>query len=130
MPRELRLRGLVRPGRSDRKDDRRGLSDTLPACFAGRRGDGQRETDLAAAGQLDIDLRQQLRVDQSAVLDAQAAVESVARAERIETGLGAWMTLPRQQQAIEQNAHPDEGANDRPQHMDAEDTIENVIAGD
>src|SRR3546814_5427625 len=35
----------------------------------------QRETDLAAAGQFDIDLRQQLRVDQRAVLDAQAAVD-------------------------------------------------------
>src|SRR3546814_11259187 len=78
MPRELRLRGLVRPGRSDRKDDRRGLSDTLPACFAGRRGDGHRETDLAAAGQLDIDLLQPLRVDQRALLAAHAAVSSVS----------------------------------------------------
>lgn len=47
------------------------------------------EADLPAAGQLDIDLSEQLRVEQSAVLDPVAAVDSEAGAQGIETVLGA-----------------------------------------
>src|SRR5688572_21999883 len=48
----------------------------------------QLEPDLAPAGQLDIDLRQQLGVEQRAVLDPVAAVDAVAGAQRVERQLG------------------------------------------
>src|SRR5690349_16567775 len=67
-----------------------------------RLGD-EAETDLAASGQLDIDLRQQLRVEECAVLHALAAVDPEANAERIEAVLGAGMPGPRQRQRID---HP------------------------
>ena len=55
----------------------------------------QAEADLAAAGQLDIDLGEQLRVEQSAVLDALAAVDPEARAQGIEAVLGARVAAAR-----------------------------------
>ena len=48
----------------------------------------QAEADLAAAGQLDIDLREQLRVEQRAMLDALAAVDAEPRAQGVEAVLG------------------------------------------
>ena len=47
------------------------------------------QADLPAAGQLDIELREQLRVEQRAVLDPLRAIDAEAGAERIEAVLGA-----------------------------------------
>src|SRR4051812_3922982 len=65
--------------------------DPLDQCdldhlLVDRPGDdvGEAEADLAPAGQLDIALGEQLGVDQRAMLDAQAAVDAEAGAERIE----------------------------------------------
>ena len=49
----------------------------------------QAEADLAPAGQLDIDLDQQLRIEQRAMLDPLRAVDAIAGAERVEAVLGA-----------------------------------------
>src|SRR5204862_4612874 len=70
----------------------------------------QREPDLAAAGQLDIDLREQLRVEQSAMLDALRAVHAEAGAKRVEAVLGAGKLLPGDGQRVD---HP-RGADERP----------------
>jgi hypothetical protein len=63
----------------------------------------QTQADLAAAHQLDINLREQLRVEQRAVMDAMRAVDAVARAERVERMLGARMPLSRERERVD---HP------------------------
>ena len=63
----------------------------------------QAEPDLPAAGQLDIDLREQLRVEQGAVLDAVAAVDPEAHAQGVEAVLGARMPGARKGQRVD---HP------------------------
>ena len=50
---------------------------------------GQRKADLPPAGELDVDLRQQLGVEQRAVPDAVTAVDPVTRAQGVERVLGA-----------------------------------------
>ena len=47
------------------------------------------EADLPPAGQFDIDLREQLRVEQRAVLDALAAIDAEAHAQGVEAVLRA-----------------------------------------
>src|SRR5215213_5491984 len=51
----------------------------------------QSKADLPSAGQLDIDLRKQLRIEQGAVLHAMAAVDSEAHAQCVQAVLGARM---------------------------------------
>src|SRR5690606_297776 len=52
------------------------------------------KADLTAPGQFDVKLGQQFRVEQRAMLDAMAAVDAVASAERIQAVLGAGVKLP------------------------------------
>ena len=61
----------------------------------------QAKPDLAPAGQLDIDLGEQLRVEQGAMLDAVAAVDPEAHAQGIEAVLGAGMAGPREGQRVD-----------------------------
>ena len=63
----------------------------------------QAEADLAPAGQFDIDLGEQLRVEQRAVLDAVAAVDPEAHAQGIEAVLGAGMARAGEGQRVD---HP------------------------
>src|SRR5690349_12221095 len=64
---------------------------------------GELQADLQAAAQLDIDLRQQLGVEQCAVLYAVAAVDAVASAQRIERMLGSRMPAAGDRQRVD---HP------------------------
>src|SRR5690606_2174799 len=64
---------------------------------------GQREADLAAAGKLDVDLREQLGIEQRAVQHAVAAIDPVARAQRVERMLGPRVPPPRERQRVD---HP------------------------
>ena len=79
------LLGLARRMRADRAGRHgNGFQQGLDHLGRGRvvldqLGD-QAETDLAAAGELDIDLGEQLRVEQSAMLDALRAVDAETRA--------------------------------------------------
>ena len=61
----------------------------------------QAEADLASSGQFDIHLRKQLRVNQSAVLHALAAIDSEAHAQGVEAVLGARMFGARQGQGVD-----------------------------
>ena len=67
----------------------------------------QRQADLAAAHQLHIYLRQQLRVEQRAVQHAVRAIDAVARAERVQRQLGAGVTLLGDRQRIHHPRHAD-----------------------
>ena len=84
-PRSARAGAAGGPSTVDRRRDvvRRGRRAAVDQL-----GD-QGKADLAAAGQLDIDLGEQLRVEQRAMLDALRAVDAEARAERVEAVLGA-----------------------------------------
>ena len=95
-----------------------------------RRGFTQPETDLATAGQLDIDLRKQLRIKQRAVQHAVAAVDPVARAERIEAMFGTGMFLARNGQRIHHPAHRQMQPPARAQFMVEEGKIEAGIVRD
>jgi hypothetical protein len=64
---------------------------------------GELEADLPSAGELDIDLRKQLGVEQCAVAHAVAAVDAVAGAQRVERMLGAGMPPPSDRQGVD---HP------------------------
>ena len=57
---------------------------------------GQPKPDLAPAGQFDIDLREQLRVEQGAMLDALRAIDPEAAAQGVEAVLGAGMAGARE----------------------------------
>src|SRR4051812_23813755 len=59
-------------------------------CDGARFGD-QAKADLPTTGQLDINLCQQLRVEQRAMLDAMAAVDPEPNAQSVEAVLGAWV---------------------------------------
>ena len=85
-------------GRRRCRDDRSGRDTHL---F------GKAEADLAPAHQLDIHLRQELRVEQRAVMDAVRAVDAEARAERVEIVLGAGMALLRDRQSVDHPRHAD-----------------------
>ena len=76
---------------------------------AARIGD-QAEADLPPAGQLDIDLGKQLRVEQRAVLDAVAAVDAEAHAQRIEAVLGAGVPGAGERQRVDHAVHADRRA--------------------
>jgi len=71
----------------------------------GTRVGDQAEADLATAGKLDIDLREQLSVEQGAVLDAMAAVDPEAHAQGVEAVLGARVPGTRERQRIDHAAH-------------------------
>ena len=72
MPLEFLRGSHVRPGRPDLDDDR--ITRGTRRQHRRRRGAQarQRQADLAAAGELDIDLAEQLGVDQRAMFDANA----------------------------------------------------------
>ena len=69
-----------------------------------RAGSGEREADLAAAGQFDIDLRQQLGIEQRTVPDPVAAIDSIAGAQRVERQFRARMTPLRDSHGIDHAA--------------------------
>ena len=89
VPLKLLLARHVRPRRAHLDDDRRAVGKRARLRRRLRSLGGKRETDLATAGQLDIALGEELRVDQRAMLYAQAAVDAEAGAERIKAVLGA-----------------------------------------
>src|SRR5215212_2687492 len=65
------------------------------------------EPDLAPAGQLDIDLGEELCVEERAVLHAMAAVDSETHAQGVEAVLGAGMLAARELKGIAHPAHRD-----------------------
>src|SRR5262245_21969158 len=71
-------------------------------CARPRLGVDPAELRLARANQLDIDLGQDLGVQQRAVLDAAAVVDTVARAQIVEPIGSGRMLAPRQQQGVDQ----------------------------
>ena len=76
----MRSRCAYRPG------DNRGCARR---CIGLDRFGHQSQPDLPPAGQFDIDMRQQLRVEQRAMLDPLRPVDAKARAQRIEAVLRA-----------------------------------------
>src|SRR3954470_7704215 len=102
------LRGRrVRPRRPDLdRDSRRIRLADLPAD---RHRDDliEPEADLPAAGQLDIALGEKLGIDQRAMLDTQAAIDSEAGAERVEAVLGARMPGTGELERIDHPAEAD-----------------------
>src|SRR5688572_16237647 len=68
----------------------------------------QAETDLPAAGQFYIDLREQLRIQQGAVLYAKAAIHAKACAKRVQTVLGAGVPCAGEHQSVDHPAHADD----------------------
>src|SRR5688572_18034277 len=77
-----------------------------------RRGAGlgsEREADLPAAGELDIDLREQLGVEQRAVQHTVAAVDAVTHVQRVERMLGARMAAACEHQRVDHPLEPDGG---------------------
>src|SRR4051794_5696209 len=64
----------------------------------------QPKADLTAAGQLDINLGEQLSVEQCAVLHALAAVDSEAHAQGVEAVLGPRMPGPGEHQRVDHSA--------------------------
>src|SRR6185437_3850828 len=72
----------------------------LDLHHAGRRG-GQREADLAAADQLQIDVGENLAVEQRPVQGPLGIVDPVVLAERIEADPGARMDLPGEHHGID-----------------------------
>ena len=65
------------------------------------------ERGLLAADQLDIDLGQQLRIEQRAVLGAMAVVDAIAAAERVERIRSHRMLAPGQRQRVDDAARID-----------------------
>src|SRR4029450_13942321 len=87
----------------------------------------QRQADLAAASQLDIDLGEKLRVEQGAVLDPLAAVDPEARAQGVEAVLGAGVPGASQDQGIDHAAHADRVARTAPKLVIEETEVEGGI---
>src|SRR4051812_42080475 len=103
------LRGRsVRPRRPDLDRDSRRIR--LADGPADRHRDDliEPEADLPAAGQLDIALGEKLGVDQRAMLDAQAAIDSEAGAERVEAVLGARVPGTRELERVDHPAEADQ----------------------
>src|SRR5690554_689933 len=67
----------------------------------GARARGECQANLPTAGELDVNLRQQLGIEQSAVQNAVASIYTVADAKRIERVLGARMPAAGQHQGID-----------------------------
>ena len=59
---------------------------------------------LPASGQLDVNLRQQLGVQQCTMLDALAPIDAKPSAQGIKTVLGARVPRPRQDQSVDHSA--------------------------
>src|SRR5690606_32962833 len=87
----------MRAGRAEPARDSDGFHFDIDRLWLIR---GQTEPDLATPGQLDIDLRQQLRVEQCPVAGAMASVDAIARAKRIQRMLGPGMAPPGERQRI------------------------------
>src|SRR5690606_9852175 len=107
VPFELLGRRRMRPRRArlDRHRD-----PLLAARFDDDRLGGEPEPDLPPAGELDIDLGEQSRVDQRAVLDPDRAIDAEARAQGIEAVLGAGEFLPREGERVDHPALAQRGA--------------------
>src|SRR5690606_30352748 len=82
-------------------------SRQLGRCRAGIRRQGK--PDLPAAGELDIDLREQLRVEERAVQHAVTAVDPVTHAKRVERMLRARMAPPRERERVDHTLDDDFG---------------------
>src|SRR4051794_25292209 len=104
MPFEFLGRGKVRPRRTRfaYHDWAGRLLDRDAACFG-----HQAEPDLAAAGQLDIDLREKLGIEQGAVLNPVAAIDPEADTQSVEATLGAGMPGAREGQGVDHPVHSD-----------------------
>ena len=90
----------------------------------------QGEADLAAAGQLDIDLGEQLRVEQRAVLDPLRAIDAEAGAERVEAVLRAGEFLAGEAQRADHPRHAHRRPSARSELMVDEAEIEDGIVRD
>ena len=98
MPLQFLGKGMVRTRRA-KFPDPHGAGDDC-GLDAGRIAE-QAEADLPPSGQLDIDLGEQLRIEQGAMLDALAAVDAETCAERIETVLGPGMLGAGERQSVD-----------------------------
>ncbi len=63
------------------------------------------EPDLSPAGQLDINLRKQGRIEKSTMPNPVTAIDPISRAKRIEAVLGSWMACLRHGQRIDHPRH-------------------------
>src|SRR5665213_963252 len=91
---------------------------------------GQRKADLPSAGKLDIALRQELRIDQRAMLDPEAPIDSEPAAKRVEAVLRTGMPRPRQRQRVDHPAEADERARAQTELVVEESEIEAGIMRD
>lgn len=69
----------------------------------------QAKSYLPSAGELDIDLREKLGIEQRAVLHAMAAVDTEADAEGVEAVLRSWMLRTRKREGVDHAAHAHRG---------------------
>src|SRR5687767_3360275 len=99
---DLYGRSGVRPCRPKLPDSDRRTGKRSDRDIDGRTG--ELEPDLAPAAQFDIDLRQQLGVEQRAVLHAVTAIDPVAGAQRVKRQLGARMATLRQGDRVDHAA--------------------------
>lgn len=104
MPLEFLGRGKMRP-RRPRLANNYGMKAARYAD-AGCLGD-QAQADLPAAGQLHIDLRKKLGVEECSVLHAMTTVDSEPHAQGVEAVFGAWMPGPGEHQRIDHAVHAD-----------------------
>lgn len=81
--------------------------DWTAGAFHCNRGSvrNQAEPDLTPARKFDINLREQLRIEQCAVLDSLAAIDSEAHAQGVEAMLCARVLRPREHKRIDHSAH-------------------------
>src|SRR5574338_74826 len=94
----------VRPGRARYSDFHHSTdADSGRRCSVGH----EAEADLAASGEFDVNLREQLRVEKGAMLDPLAAVDTEAHAKGIEAVLGAGVPGARQRERVYHPAHCD-----------------------
>lgn len=127
MPLKLLNRGMMGTGSSrlayrDRPGSRRD--------FAGGRLLDEPEANLPAARQLDVHLREQLRVKQRPMLDPVAAVDSEPGAQGIETVLGAGMAASGQSQSVDHPAGAQDAASAKPKLVVEETEVEARIMRD
>ncbi len=102
---EFGLAGRKDSWRPHLGDDRRCEVDDFLDRFA-----DQAKPDLPPPGQLDIDLRQKLGVEQRAVMDAVAAIDAVARAQGVEAVFGAGMARAGEHDGVDHPGHAHLGA--------------------
>src|SRR6476661_747543 len=84
-------------------DDRPlGRIDRYAACVG-----NEAQTDLPPAGQLDVDLREKLRVEQGTVLHAMTAIDPEAHAQGVEAVLRARVPHARELKRVAHTLHAD-----------------------